>query len=88
MSPRSKSVTVHHPSYPDGEGVLIAWAFSASAHTEQATYLLRGKHGYFVHYHRADGGVSDNVLLLSADEAEYLYGRFEAHLVSGKDAFG
>ena len=87
MSLRSTSVTVHHPSYPDGEGVLIAWDFTASAHTEQATYLLRGKHGYFVHYHLVDGRVSDNVLLLTTDEAEYLYGRFVAHLVSGEDAF-
>lgn len=88
MSGRSTGYSVHHPKYPDGSGVLIAWDYATTECSELSTYLLRGSRGgYFVHYHIVDRATGDSVLALDASDAAYLYGRLKVRVLPGKDAF-
>jgi hypothetical protein len=78
---------VRHPKYPEGDGVLIAWDYAANGSSELSTYLLRGKDGYFVHYHIVDWESGDSVLALDASDAAYLYQRLRVRIVPGQQAF-
>ena len=87
MAGRGGGYCVHHPKYPDGAGVLIAWDYAATCSSELSTYLLRGKQGYFVHYHIVDRDSGDSVLALDASDAAYLYQRLRVRVLPGQDAF-
>jgi len=87
MAGRGGGYNVCHPKYPDGSGVLIAWDYAASECSEVATYLLRGKRGYFVHYHIVDYTSGDSVLALDESDAAYLYQRLRVRVMPGQEAF-
>ncbi len=87
MAVRGAGYCVHHPKYPEGAGVLIAWDYAATGCSELSTYLLRGEQGYFVHYHIVDRDSGDSVLALDASDAAYLYQRLRVRVMPGKDAF-
>ena len=87
MAGRGAGYCVRHPKYPDGSGVLIAWDYAATGCSELSTYLLRGKRGYFVHYHIVDRESGDSVLALDASDAAYLYQRLRVRVMPGQDAF-
>lgn len=87
MPDRAVGYSVHHPKYPDGAGVLIAWDYAANGSSELSTYLLRGTDGYFVHYHIVDRESGDSVLELDASDASYLYQRLRVRVMRGQNAF-
>lgn len=87
MADRGTGYCVHHPKYPDGAGVLIAWDYAATGCSELSTYLLRGERGYFVHYHIVDRDTGDSVLALDVSDAAYLYQRLRVRVMPGSDAF-
>ena len=87
MPDGSQGLPIRNPIYPDGCAVLLAWDHCATANTSSTTYLLRGSGGYFVHYHMVDHTIGDNVLSLSVQDAEYLYGRLRVQVVPRKNAF-
>ena len=86
MAGRGMGYAIHHPKYPNGSGVLIAWDYSATGCSEFSTYLLRGERGYFVHYRIVDRECGDSVLALDQSDAAYLYDRLRVR-ISGVDAF-
>jgi hypothetical protein len=87
MAGRAAGFSVHHPKYPDGAGVLIAWDYAANGCSELSTYLLKGVDSYFVHYHIVDRESGDSVLELDASDAAYLYQRLRVRVMPGQDAF-